>query len=48
MGLEIDENKNNIKSELVKITKDSSKVMAYVIPTDEEMMIAIDTLNLIK
>ena len=48
MGVDIDENKNNVKSELVKITKDSSKVAAYVIPTDEEMVIALDTLKLIK
>lgn len=47
MGLEIDDNKNNIKGEVSKISTDFSKVKAYVIPTDEEMMIAIDTLNLI-
>ena len=47
IGLEIDDTKNNIKGEVAKISKDASKVSAYVIPTDEEMMIAIDTLNLI-
>ena len=48
IGLEIDETKNNIKGEVSKLSNDASKVSAYVIPTDEEMMIAIDTLNLIK
>ena len=47
IGLEIDDVKNNIKGDTSKISKDTSKVSAYVIPTDEEMMIAIDTLNLI-
>ena len=47
MGLEIDENKNDVKGETVKISTEASKVSVYVIPTDEEMMIAIDTLNLI-
>ena len=47
VGLEIEDNANNIKGEVAKISKDSSKIAAYVIPTDEEMMIAIDTINLI-
>jgi len=47
MGLEFDENKNMLKGEAVKVSLDSSKINAFVIPTDEEMMIAIDTLNLI-
>ena len=47
IGLELELDKNNIKGETVKISKDSSKVSAYVIPTDEELMIALDTLNLI-
>ena len=47
IGVEFDEDKNLSKGETVKISKDASKVDVYVIPTDEEMMIAIDTLNLI-
>ena len=48
VGVELDDEANNIKSEVARITKPYSKVEAYVIPTDEELMIAIDTLNLIK
>ena len=47
MGLELESVSNESKSETVKISKASSRVEAYVIPTDEEMMIALDTLNLI-
>ena len=47
MGVKIDEEKNNIKGEETKISTDDSKVKVYVIPTDEEMMIAIDTLRLV-
>ncbi len=46
MGLEFDNDKNQVKGEAVKVSCDTSKIAAYVIPTDEEMMIAIDTLNL--
>ena len=48
MGLEIDEKLNDIKSVEQKITTNNSKVVAYVIPTDEELMIAKDTVELIK
>ena len=47
MGVELDEDINNVKSEEVKISKDNSKVAVYVIPTDEEYMIAKDTISLI-
>ena len=47
MGLELDENKNNVKSIEQEISTHSSKVKVYVIPTDEEMMIAKETMNLI-
>ena len=42
MGLDIDLDKNNVKSEELKISTDASKVLAYIIPTDEEMVIARD------
>jgi acetate kinase len=51
LGLEIDEQKN---ADLRKnggegdISKDGSKVRIYVIPTDEEYMIALDTLNIVS
>ena len=44
----IDEEKNNIRGEEVKLSTDSSKIDVYVIPTNEELMIAEDTYNLIN
>ena len=46
LGVKIDDEANNVKGEMAKISK-YSKIEVYVIPTDEEMAIAIDTLNLI-
>ena len=47
MGIEVDEKANEVRSEERKISKDSSKVEVYVVPTDEEMMIARETVRLI-
>lgn len=48
MGVQIDAQKNNVKSEEQEISKDTSKVKVYVIPTNEELMIAKETEKLIK
>lgn len=48
LGVKIDLDKNNIRGELVKISTDDSAIDVYVIPTDEELMIARDTLHLIN
>ena len=48
MGLDIDLDKNNVKSEETKISTENSKVAAYIIPTDEEMVIARDTKALVE
>lgn len=48
LGVKIDLDKNNITREKVKLSTDDSKIQVWVIPTDEELMIARDTLNLIK
>ena len=50
MGISIDKNKNtNFKrGEVNVISTDDSKVKIYVIPTDEELMIAKDTARLAK
>ena len=48
MGVEIDENANNIRGEEKLISKPTSKVKIYVIPTNEELMIAKETERLIK
>ena len=47
-GVEIDEDKNNIRGSIQKISTSESSVKVYVIPTDEELMIARDTLELIN
>lgn len=48
LGVKIDEELNKVSGEIRKISADSSKILVYVIPTDEELMIAKDTLNLIN
>ena len=48
MGLDLDEEKNNEFRNEGKISKEDSKVEIWVVPTDEELMIAQDTLDLIK
>ena len=46
LGAKLDENKNNTRSEAV-ISADDSKVKVVVIPTDEEIVIARDTLAIV-
>ena len=46
LGIKIDEERNNIRGEETLISSDDSTVKVYVIPTDEELMIACDTYNL--
>lgn len=48
MGVELDQDKNKVRSEEKCISKDSSKVKIYVIPTNEELMIAKETERLTK
>lgn len=48
LGIKIDEEANNCKGKEVKISTEDSSVLVYVIPTNEELMIARDTLNLIE
>ena len=47
MEVELDNEKNQIRSEEKLISKDTSKVKVYVIPTNEELMIAKETQKLI-
>ena len=48
LGIEMDEEANNNRGKEMLITKSTSKIPCYVIPTDEEVMIARDTYNLAK
>ena len=48
LGIEIDPEENNVRSKFKKISSKKSSVDIYVVPTNEELMIAEDTLNLIK
>ena len=48
MGVEIDLNKNNIRGEETELSSLNSKIKVYLIPTNEELSIAKDTMDLIK
>ena len=48
LGIKIDLDQNSKRGEIVKISSDDSKIDVYVIPTDEELMIARDTIDLIN
>lgn len=45
LGIKIDLDANNVRGEEVKLSTDDSSTLVYVIPTDEELMIARDTLS---
>ena len=47
MGIEIDPKKNNIRGEERIVSPDGAKVKVLVIPTNEELMIAKDTAELV-
>lgn len=46
LGVEIDPLKNKVRGKVAEISKEGSKVKVYVIPTNEELMIARDTIEL--
>jgi len=48
LGIELDEEANNVRGVERCITTKDSKIPCYIIPTDEELMIARDTYNLVK
>ena len=47
LGIKVDTEANEVRGVERKITTDDSKISAYIIPTNEELMIARDTLALI-
>ena len=48
MGVELDKEANKVRAEEKEISTPNSKVKVWIVPTDEELMIARDTVNLIK
>ena len=47
LGIKFDESKNGVRGEEAVISADDSRVKVVVIPTDEDLMIATDTMNLL-
>ena len=47
-GIKLDKERNNVRAEERLISTDDSKVKLYIIPTNEELMIARDTYNIVK
>ena len=47
LGVKMDEEANKVRAEFQKISSADSKVECYTVPTDEELMIALDTYELI-
>ena len=48
MGIKVDLKKNEVRGEEAVISADDSKVKVVVIPTDEELMIASDTMAILN
>lgn len=48
LGIKIDEKANDTRGKEIKISTNDSSVVVYVIPTNEELMIARDTFNMIN
>ncbi len=48
MGVKLDKERNKVMGEIAEISTDDSKVKVYVIPTNEELMIAKETVDLLK
>lgn len=48
MGIKINDENNKKRSQFVEISTNDSKIKVYVIPTNEELVIAQDTFNLCK
>lgn len=48
MGIDLDTEKNKVRGKDTIVNTDASKVQVMVVPTNEELMIARDTLELVK
>ena len=45
LGIKLDDTKNNFRGEFRLISTSDSKIPVYVVPTDEQLMIALDTMK---
>lgn len=48
LGIKIDPAKNNVRGKEAEISTDDSRVKVWVVPTDEEIVIARDTMELVQ
>lgn len=48
LGVKLDQDKNLVKGEEAEISAPDSKIRVWVVPTNEELVIARETMNLIK
>ena len=48
LGVEVDKERNNVRGKLREISKEGCKVKAFVVPTNEELVIARDAMELIN
>ena len=48
LGVKIDLEKNNFRGKFGIISADDSTIPVYVVPTNEELMIAMDTYEIVK
>ncbi len=48
LGVKIDEEKNHVRGREIDISTEDSPIRVYIIPTDEELMIARDTLAIVN
>jgi len=46
LGIKVDLEKNQVRGEEIKISTDDSAISCFVVPTNEELMIALDTVSL--
>ncbi|HOJ49856.1 MAG TPA: acetate kinase [Spirochaetota bacterium] len=48
LGIKLDEEKNNVRGQLQIITKKDSSIKVMIVPTNEELMIALDTKEIVS
>lgn len=48
LGIELDEERNNIRAKVAEISKEGSRIKLFVVPTNEELMIAKDTASIVS